>query len=151
MKKVCWLLLLCLILMACGGKQEIPEVLTFADADFEGVNSIDILNCHNGKVTQIIYPDQIAEITAFLQQVRGVSPESGKGYSEGSYELTLKAGFDTVLSLAFGDSDSVFVGGENSVRYTLEGMDIQQVLEFFANYHNDPIPVPGLRRLCPSA
>ena len=118
--------------------------------DFEGVNSIDILNCHNGKVTQIIYPDQIAEITAFLKTVRGVAPESGKGYSEGSYELTLKAGFDTVLALAFGDSDSVFTGGTESFRYTLEGVTHQEVLEFFAGYHNDPIPVPGLRGLCPA-
>ena len=103
--------------------------------DLSAVDRVELTNCHNGHRTILTDPGDIAAVTGFLQTVVGDHPESGKGYYEGSYALTLYRGKQEVLSLAFGDSDCFYRGkGPDGypLRYPLRDMTIKgDVVPFF--------------------
>ena len=136
MKKRIILLILSVLLLTaltgCGGKTaETPENLTLSDFDFGRVNSMDLKNFRTGRETQTIYPDQLAEITDFLKNVTGTDPEPGKDCGSPLYSVTLKADFDTVLTLTFGENGQLVCYG---ARYTLTSPGPEDMTAFFSRF-----------------
>ena len=136
MKKRIFLLILSVLLLTaltgCGGKAaEIPENLTFSGFDFGRVNSMDLLNLRTGRETQTIYPDQLAEVADFLRNVTGTHPEPGKDCDFPLCSVTLKADFDTVLTLTFGENGQLVCHG---ARYTLTSPGTEEMTAFFSRF-----------------
>lgn len=106
--------------------------------DLSGADRLKLTNCHNGCTTYITNPDTIASVIGFLNSVVGTHPESGKGYYEGSYELTLCRDEKELLSLVFGDTDCFYTGkGPDGypLRYLLADMTIKKdIIPFFSPY-----------------
>ena len=124
--------LLLTALVGCGGKTaEIPENLTFSDVDFGTVNSMDLVNLTNGRETQTIYPDQLSKVANFLRNVTGTDPKSGKGCDSPIYSVTLKADFDTVLTLTFGENGEIVC---HDALYTLNSPKTEEMTAFFSQF-----------------
>lgn len=118
-----------------------PKSTDFENIDFSDVTEINLKNCHNGKETNITDSEDINSICTFISSVKGINGWSGRGWSEGSYELIFKdeTGND-ILALAFGDSDVFFYGDDGEgypVRYYLDGITLDDVIEFLKIYDID--------------
>ena len=136
MKKRIFLLILSVLLLTalagCGGKTaEIPENLTFSDVDFGKVNSMDLVNLTNGRETQTIYPDQLSKAADFLKNVTGTDPKPGKDCNCPIYSVTLKADFDTLLTLTFGENGELSCCG---ACYTLTSPGTDEITAFFSQF-----------------
>ena len=138
--KKCLLLVfaLALILTLFGCGKELPAELHLADFDLSGVDQIRLQNAHNGQYTILLEQDDIAEITVFIQDFVGTSPESGKGYYEGTYAVQFYRDDENVFSMAFGDSDCFYTGKGGDgypLRYLLPKQTIlEKVIPFFSRY-----------------
>lgn len=128
----------------CTGGTQIPgyvshvelQNINFAKSDFSSVNSIRLTNCHNGHTTYLT-PEAIREVTAFIQALKGKDGISAKGYYEGSYSLTFIEDKEEVFSIGFGDTHTFHYGDYGDgypVRYTLDGIGIEEVTKFLAQY-----------------
>lgn len=105
---------------------------------FDGVTEIRLQNCHNGEFTVILDENDIAAITAFLSEVVGANPESGKGYYEGTYAIKCIYEDGEEFSLAFGDSDCFYMGKGSDgypLRYHMTGKTIKDdIVPFFSPF-----------------
>ena len=115
-----------------------PQSVDFENVDFSVVTEINLKNCHNGQEIYITEDKDIGSICRFVGSVKGRFGMSGRGWSEGSYELIFKdeTGND-ILALAFGDSDVFFYGDDGEgypVRYYLDGITLDDVIEFLKDY-----------------
>ena len=132
------LLSLALVLMLSGCTEESAAVLSLSDADLSGTDEIRMQNAHNGHFTVISDPDDIAQITAFIQSVSGTDSGSGKGYYEGTYQLQFYREETLLFSIAFGDSDCFYTGkGPDGypLRYLLPEKTVQErVIPFLSRY-----------------
>lgn len=134
---ISFLVILAIVLCAAFLPEDAPGgEFSLSQMDFSGITKIELTNCHNGAVSNISSPEDIREITAFLTSVSGGHPESGRGYYEGSYSLSLFQGEEQVFSVGFGDSDCFYTGkGRDGypLRYPLVGMTIKEtVVPFFS-------------------
>lgn len=115
--------------------------INFAKSDFSAVNSVHLKNLHNGHTT-FLTPDAIPEITAFVQtSVAGKDGVSARGYYEGSYALTFYEDKTEVFSIGFGDTETFYYGEYGDgypVRYTLDGITIDEVTTFLGQYDTHP-------------
>ena len=138
MKKGFLLTLVLILLILAGCKEEFPATLHLSDCDLSGATQIRMQNAHNGQFSIILEPKDIAAITVFLQEVVGTTPESGKGYYEGTYQLQFYRGDEEIFSMAFGDSDCFFTGkGKDGypLRYLLPDNTIQEkVIPFLSQF-----------------
>lgn len=141
MRKFISLFMVCLLvftLASCNKENTPPKEISFDNIDYEIVAEIRLTNVHNGQETSIKDAGDISAICEFLHDVKGKSGISGKGYSEGSYSLSLydSAGRE-VLTLGFGDSDAFFHGDYGDgypVRYELTDLKIKDVISFLGRY-----------------
>ena len=139
MKHCFQILILCavLLLTTCGRNDTAQEV-TLADHIPDTATKMELQNCHNGRYTFLSDPDDIAQITDFLRSVTGTDAESGKGYYEGSYYIAFYQGEEKIFSMAFGDSDSLYMGEYGDgypIRYRLKDITIQDdVIPFFSQF-----------------
>ena len=119
-------------------KESSPNGVTFSYVDFSGVTSIKLENAHNGKSTVISDNDAIRDICNFLSGVSGVNGRNSKGYHyQGSYALTLMAGDEQILSIAFGDDNVFFFGDYDEkykMMYDLDWYTIDSVIHFLYHY-----------------
>ena len=130
---------LCLAFLFAGCKSDAPgSEIQLKNYGFDGVTEIRLQNCHNGEVTVLLDEADIASVTAFLSEVVGADPESGKGYYEGTYAVNCIYEDGEEFSLAFGDSDCFYMGKGGDgypIRYLLTGMTIaDDVVPFFARF-----------------
>ena len=137
-KRLLLVLLLALVLTLLGCGEELPAELRLADFDLSGVDQIRLQNAHNGQYTILLEQDDIAEITVFIQELVGTSPESGKGYYEGTYAVQFYRNDENIFSMTFGDSDCFYTGkGDDGypLRYLLSKQTIREdVIPFFSQY-----------------
>ena len=140
MKKLLALFLsLFLIFSITGCKDDAPgSEIQLKNYGFDGVTEIRIQNCHNGEYTILREDADIASVTAFLSEIVGTDPESGKSYYEGSYAIKCIYADGEEFSLAFGDSDCFYMGKGGDgypIRYLLSGMTIaDDVVPFFTRF-----------------
>jgi len=144
------LIVLCLVLVAslagCGNDSDSRKI-SFSDMDYSAVQSGILRNMHNGQGTYISDAESIRQLCALLRSVRGIDGQSGKGYYEGSYTLTLYANESPtqavlkeetpLFSICFGDSDAFFYGEGTDgypVRYSLSGISIDEVIETLSQF-----------------
>ena len=137
MKKVLALLLILLTLSGC--KSDAPgSEIQLKNHGFDGVTEIRLQNCHNGEFTVLLDESDIASVTAFLSEVVGADPESGKGYYEGTYAVKCIYEDGEEFSLAFGDSDCFYMGKGGDgypLRYQLKGKTIKNdIVPFFSQF-----------------
>lgn len=128
-----------LIFTLSGCKGEAPgSEIQLKNYGFDGVTEIRIQNCHNGEYTILQENADITAVTAFLSEVVGVNPESGKGYYEGTYAITCIYEDGEEFSLAFGDSDCFYMGkggDDYPIRYLLSGMTVaDDIVPFFSRF-----------------
>lgn len=141
-----FLVLTLLLLCGCSNWGKGPEI-SFAEADFSGVNSIVLTNLHTGGKTYIEDAESVEEICDFLRNTKGINGTSAKGYYEGSYAAALYASETAslasleaetpIFSIAFGDSSSFYYGefeDGTPARYTLMSNMIEEVTSFFKQY-----------------
>lgn len=132
-------LILCtaLFLTGCGRNDPAKEVMP-ADHIPDAATNIVLQNCHNGQFTTITDTGAIAQISEFLRTVTGTGAESGKGYYEGSYSITFYQNEEKAFSMAFGDSDCLYMGEYGDgypIRYQLKGITIREdVIPFFSQF-----------------
>lgn len=129
--------LLCVVLSGCG--RDVPSSgMSLSVLDFKDATHISLQNCHNGSITIITDAADIAAIAEFVESVTGADPESGKGYYEGSYSITVYRGKEIIETLAFGDSDCFFIGDYGDgypIRYTMTNKTVSQdVIPFFSQF-----------------
>lgn len=135
-----WLILLTLLLMFAGCKNDAPggEIQLGREYDFSGVTQVKLVNGHNGSTSFITDENAIAEITSFVGETIGKSLGSGKGYYEGSYSVVFTYENGEEFSLSYGDDDVFYMGlGDDGypVRYALCHINISDdVIPFFAQY-----------------
>ena len=137
MKKILVLLLILLTLSGC--KSDAPgSEIQLKNYGFDGVTEIRIQNCHNGEYTILRDAADIAAVTAFLSEMVGTDPESGKGYYEGSYAIKCIYSDGEEFSLAFGDSDCFYMGKGGDgypLRYQLTGKTVKgDIVPFFSQF-----------------
>ena len=137
MKKVLVLLLILLTLSGC--KSDAPgSEIQLKNYGFDGVTEIRLQNCHNGEFTVLLDEADIASVTAFLSEVVGADPESGKGYYEGTYAVKCIYEDGEEISLAFGDSDCFYMGKSGDgypLRYRLTGKTVKDdIVPFFSQF-----------------
>ena len=139
MKRVFLILLLCgmLLLTGCARKSVAAEV-SLAGYIPDSIEKIRLTNCHNGQFTYITETAAIVQISEFLRTVTGTGAESGKGYYEGSYSITFYQNEEKAFSMAFGDSDCLYMGEYGDgypIRYQLKGITIREdVIPFFSQF-----------------
>ena len=107
-------------------------------AESTSVEKIALKNLHNGMTTDIESAGSIAKICDYLRTLYGVNDGSGKGYYEGSYELTIYLNDSSEFyAIAFGDSDCFYLGkGADGypVRYQLLGTKIENVISNLSTF-----------------
>lgn len=138
MKKFLTLFILLLLTFpGCKGNAPGTEI-QLKNYGFDGVTEIHLQNCHNGEYTILQDDEEITVITAFLSEVVGTDPESGKGYYEGTYAITCYYDDGEEFSLAFGDSDCFYMGSGSDgypIRYQLAGKTIKDdIVPFFSQF-----------------
>ena len=138
MRKIIALTLL-LIFTCTGCKSDAPgSEIQLKNYGFDGVTEIRIQNCHNGEFTILLDADDISAVTAFLSEIVGADPESGKGYYEGSYAIQCFYEDGEEFSLAFGDSDCFYMGKGSDgypLRYKLAGKTVKaDIVPFFSQF-----------------
>lgn len=138
MKKLLPLVLL-LIFAFTGCNNDAPgSEIQLRNYGFDGITEIRLQNCHNGEYTVLRTEEEIAAITAFLSQIVGADPESGKGYYEGSYAIQCIYEDGEAFSLAFGDSDCFYIGQGGDgypLRYKLTGKTTKNdIIPFFSQF-----------------
>lgn len=135
-----WLILLMLLLMLAGCKNDAPggEIQLGREFDFSGVTQVKLVNGHNGSTSFITDENAIAEITSFVGETIGKSLGSGKEYYEGSYSIVFTYENGEEFSLSYGDDDVFYMGlGDDGypVRYALCHINISDdVIPFFSQY-----------------
>jgi hypothetical protein len=138
MKNRLFILFLVLALLLIGCKAEASTELHLSDFDLSGTDQIRLQNAHNGHFTILSKPEDIAEITAFVQDVVGTDPESGKGYYEGTYSVAFYRNEENIFSFAFGDSDCFYTGKGSDgypIRYLLKDITIRDdVIPFLSQF-----------------
>ena len=132
-------LLFILILTFTGCKSNAPgSEVQLKNYGFDGVTEIHLQNCHNGEYIILQAEEEITAITAFLSDVVGTDPESGKGYYEGTYAITCYYEDGEEFALAFGDSDCFYMGKGGDgypIRYQLAGKTIKDdIVPFFSQF-----------------
>lgn len=150
MRFLLWISLILCLLPGCSDSDELK--ISFADMDFSAVNSVLLVNFHNGKSTYIEDTESVEEICVFLSTVKGEDGTSAKGYYEGSYGVALYANTSAsdavsesevpILSIGFGDTGSFYYGTFEDgypVRYTLMSSIIEEVISFFKQYDQNAI------------
>lgn len=108
------------------------QSISFAKHDFSAVNSIRLKNLHNGHTTYLT-PDQIREVTAFVNSLTGINATTSCGYYEGSYSLTFIEDKEEVFSISFGDTPTFCYGDYGDgypARYQLNKLTIEEVTNF---------------------
>ena len=138
MKKVLTLFLIILLTLS-GCKSDAPgSEIQLKNYGFDGVTEIRLQNCHNGEVTVLLDEADIASVTAFLSEVVGANPESGKGYYEGTYAVKCIYEDGEEFSLAFGDSDCFYMGKGGDgypLRYQLTQKTVKDdIIPFFSQF-----------------
>ena len=134
----------------CTGGTQIPgyvsqielQNINFAKSDFSTVNSIHLKNIHNGHTTYLT-PEQIREVTAFVQSLTGKNGISSRGYYEGSYSLTFIEDKEEIFSIAFGDTPTFNYGDYGDgypVRYQLDTLTIEEITAFLSQFDASQIP-----------
>lgn len=106
--------------------------INFAKFDFSAVNSIRLTNCHNGHTTYLT-PEQIQEVTVFINSLSGKNATTSRGYYEGSYSLTFIEDKNEVFSISFGDTPTFYYGDFGDgypARYQLDDLTIEEVTTF---------------------
>lgn len=124
-----------------GSWQTAEATITFDEYDFGTAERIKLQSMHTGEILWIQEPETVEEITEFLKTVKGINPESAKGFYEGTYTAAFyePEAEEPVFEIGFGDSPA-FYYGENADdpeypnRYVLDGMTIETVTEFFGQY-----------------
>ena len=139
MKRSFLILVLCGMLLLCGCRREgFAAETALADHIPDTVTKIALQNAHNGQYTFIEDTGVITQISDFLRTVTGTGAESGKGYYEGSYSITMYQEEETVFSMAFGDSDCFYMGKYGDgypIRYLLEEITVKEdVIPFFSQF-----------------
>lgn len=149
-----WILLaalaLSLLLYGCSFSDE--GKISFEDTDLSNVNSVLLVNLHNGGQTYIDDAESVMEICDYLRNIRGENGTSAKGYYEGSYGVALYANDSAslavmdaetpILSIGFGDTSSFYYGELEDgypVRYAMTNTIIEEVISFFKQYDQHPI------------
>lgn len=137
-KQLFWIMAFIVACLLLGCTDAPAADLRLSDPDLSGTDQIRMQNAHNGLFTVITDPQDIAEITAFLQQFAGSDPESGKGYYEGTYQLQFYRADAEIFSIAFGDSDCFYTGkGADGypLRYLLPEQTIREkVIPFLSQF-----------------
>ena len=142
-----WVILIALILVpvlaVCflsdprtGRPPDFSDLFSFQDLQTASVDTVVLTNLHNGEETEITEPGDVQEILDFLEYTEGRFPESGKGWSEGSYELSFRAGRE-ILRVSFGDSPCFYTGEYGDgypIRYHFYGHSIEEVIRFFSRF-----------------
>lgn len=139
MKHFFLILLLCSVLLLTGCSQEsVAAEAALVDHIPQGITKIALQNAHNGQYTFIEDTGVITQISDFLRTVTGTGAESGKGYYEGSYSITMYQEEEAVFSMAFGDSDCFYMGKYGDgypIRYLLKDITItEDVIPFFSQF-----------------
>lgn len=146
------LILSLLLLCGCSASEKEPEI-SFADTDFSNVNSVLLINLHNGKQTYIDDAESVEEICDFLRNMKGEKGTSAKSYYEGTYGIALYASESAslavsesetpVFSIGFGDTSSFYYGEFEDgypVRYSMTSNIIEEVVSFFKQYDQHATP-----------
>ena len=110
--------------------------ISFANHDFSAVNSIHLKNLHNGHTTYLT-PEQVREVTAFVNSLTGKNATTSRGYYEGSYSLTFIVDKTKVFSIAFGDTPIFNYGDYGDgypARYQLDNLTIEEVTTFLSQF-----------------
>lgn len=139
MKRFFLVLMLCGVLLLSGCRREsVAAEISLADHIPQDVTKIALQNAHNGQYTFITNIDSMAEIRDFLRTITGTDAGSGKGYYEGSYYIAFYHGDEKTFSMAFGDSDCLYMGDYGDgypIRYLLKGITIaEDVIPFFSQF-----------------
>ena len=135
MKKVLSLILViltCLILAACS------KELKLSSLNLDGTEKVILTNMHNGEKTEIADKADVDKIVSFVGEVVGTEDGSGKGYSEGTYDLSFVKGNGETVDVGFGDSDCFYTGkGDDGypIRYLLKDKTVNDdIVPFFAGF-----------------
>lgn len=112
--------------------------VSFESFDFSNVDAVLLTNAHNGKPTAIADPDAIKDICALLSVISGDNGRNSKGWHyQGTFALTLMAGDEQVLQIAFGDDDVFFYGKYDrnyAMMYDLVDYNIESVIHYLYRY-----------------
>jgi len=121
--------------------QGYSQNISFASVELEGDNAtitqIDLHNGHNGEHTYITDPDDIKAIINFMSLVSGKNPTSSKGYYGWTYSLKFMSGDTEILSMGFGDDDTLNYGTYTDgypCRYELDGMILMDAVSFLCQF-----------------
>ena len=121
--------------------QGYSQNVSFASVELDGENSnitqIDLHNGHNGEHTYITDPDDIKAIINFMSLVSGKNPTSSKGYYGWTYSLKFMSGDTEILSMGFGDDETINYGSYSDgypCRYELDGMILMDAVSFLCQF-----------------
>ena len=121
--------------------QGYSQNISFASVELEGDNAtitqIDLHNGHNGEHTYITDPDDIKAIINFMSLVSGKNPTSSKGYYGWTYSLKFMSGDTEILSVGFGDDETLNYGTYTDgypCRYELDGMILMDAVSFLCQF-----------------
>ena len=121
--------------------QGYSQNISFASVELEGDNAtitqIDLHNGHNGEHTYITDPDDIKAIINFMSLVSGKNPTSSKGYYGWTYSLKFMSGDTEILSMGFGDDETINYGSYSDgypCRYELDGMILMDAVSFLCQF-----------------
>ena len=121
--------------------QGYSQNISFASVELDGDNAtitqIDLHNGHNGEHTYITDPDDIKAIINFMSLVSGKNPTSSKGYYGWTYSLKFMSGDTEILSMGFGDDETINYGSYSDgypCRYELDGMILMDAVSFLCQF-----------------
>ena len=115
------------------------ETISFSTYDFSNVRTISVRSMHSG--INITLEDEVSveSIISFLSTIKGKARMSSKGYYGGTYEVILDFFDGMQFCIGFGDDES-FNHGSHEIdttypnRYSLDGIMIKDVKDFFGQY-----------------
>ena len=137
MKKLVSLLLVILsvlVFAACS------KELKLSSLDLDGTEKIVLTNMHTGKNTEITDKNDVDKIVAFVGEVVGTDDGSGKGYYEGTYDVSFYKKDGETVAVGFGDSDCFYTGkGDDGypIRYLLKDKTVNgDIVPFFEEFED---------------